>query len=37
MRVAGNTFIGLQIENAGAEESRKLQEFLLPMILAKPE
>jgi hypothetical protein len=29
--------MGLQIENAGAEESKKLQEFLLPMILAKAE
>jgi len=37
MRVAGNNGMGLQIENAGAEESKKLQEFLLPMILAKAE
>jgi CheY-like chemotaxis protein len=37
MRVAANTFIGLQIEKAGVEESKKLQEFLLPMILAKSE
>jgi CheY-like chemotaxis protein len=35
MRVAEKTFMGIQIENAGPEESKKLHEFLLPMILAK--
>ncbi len=37
VRAAGQDCMGLQIENAGAEESKKLQEFLLPKILAKPE
>jgi hypothetical protein len=27
--------MGLKIENAGSEESKRLQEFLLPLILAK--
>jgi hypothetical protein len=27
--------MGLQIENAGPEETKKLQEFLLPLILAE--
>jgi hypothetical protein len=37
VRAAGQDCMGLQIENAGAEESKKLQEFLLPKILAKPQ
>jgi CheY-like chemotaxis protein len=37
VRTAANDCMGLQIENAGAGESRKLQEFLLPKILAKRE
>jgi c-di-GMP-binding flagellar brake protein YcgR len=37
VRATGKDSMGLQIENAGAEESKKLQEFLLPMILAKIE
>jgi len=35
VRVAANDCMGLQIENAGAEENKKLQEFLLPKVLAK--
>jgi hypothetical protein len=35
VRTAANDCMGLRIENAGADESRKLQEFLLPKILAK--
>jgi hypothetical protein len=37
VRATGKDSMGLQIENAGAEESKKLQEFLLPMILTKAE
>ncbi|MGB8543672.1 MAG: response regulator [Candidatus Acidiferrales bacterium] len=37
VRTTGENSMGLQIENAGPEESKKLQEFLLPMILAKIE
>ena len=37
VRATGKDSMGLQVENAGAEESKKLQEFLLPMILAKIE
>jgi len=37
VRAAGHDCMGLQIENAGAEENKRLQEFLLPKILAKPE
>jgi len=37
VRATGKDSMGLQIENAGPEESKKLQEFLLPMILAKIE
>jgi hypothetical protein len=32
-----NDCMGFQIENAGAEESKKLQEFLLPILLSKAE
>jgi hypothetical protein len=35
VRTAANDCMGLQIENVGAEENKKLQEFLLPKILAK--
>jgi c-di-GMP-binding flagellar brake protein YcgR len=35
VRTAANDCMGFRIENAGADESRKLQEFLLPKILAK--
>jgi CheY-like chemotaxis protein len=34
-RAVGNDSVGLQIENEGSKERRRLQEFLLPMILAK--
>ncbi len=37
VRTSGNDCVGLQIENAGPEETKKLQEFLLPLILAKTE
>jgi CheY-like chemotaxis protein len=35
VRTPGNDCMGLQIEKAGPGESKKLQEFLLPLILAK--
>jgi CheY-like chemotaxis protein len=35
VRVSENDCMGLKIENAGSEESKRLQEFLLPLILAK--
>jgi CheY-like chemotaxis protein len=35
VRVSADNGMGLQIENAGPEETRRLQEFLLPLILAK--
>jgi hypothetical protein len=35
VRTAANDCTELQIENAGAEENKKLQEFLLPKILEK--
>jgi CheY-like chemotaxis protein len=35
VRATANDCMGLQIENAGAEENKKLQEFLLPRILTK--
>jgi CheY-like chemotaxis protein len=34
-RTIANEFVGLQIENESSKERRRLQEFLLPMILAK--
>jgi len=34
VRVAGDKGMGLQIENAGAAETKTLQEFLIPLILA---
>jgi CheY-like chemotaxis protein len=34
MRVSADNCMGLLIENAGREEAKKLQEFLLPLILA---
>jgi hypothetical protein len=37
VRTAVHHCMGLQIENAGPKESKKLQEFLLPMILARIE
>jgi CheY-like chemotaxis protein len=37
VRAVGQDCLGLQIENAGSEESKRLQEFLLPLILAKTE
>jgi CheY-like chemotaxis protein len=37
VRAAAHNCMGLQIENAGAEESKRLQEFLLPKILARPQ
>jgi CheY-like chemotaxis protein len=37
VRATGKDLIGLQIENAGAEQSKKLQEFLLPIILTKAD
>lgn len=37
VRSLGGDCLGLQIENAGLEESRRLQEFLLPLILTKAE
>jgi DNA-binding response OmpR family regulator len=35
VRVAGGDCMGLQINNAGSDENVKLQEFILPLILAK--
>jgi CheY-like chemotaxis protein len=35
MRVSADNCMGLLIENAGREEAKKLQEFLLPLILAE--
>ncbi len=37
VRVAGADCMGLKIENAGPEEIRILQEFLLPLILTKAD
>ena len=34
VRVAGDKGMGLQIENAGPAETKTLQEFLIPLILA---
>ena len=34
-RVSGGDGMGLQIENAGSKQSQRLQEFLLPLILAE--
>jgi c-di-GMP-binding flagellar brake protein YcgR len=34
IRTIGTDCMGLQFENLGAKESRRLQEFLLPLILA---
>ena len=34
VRLAGDNCMGLQIENAGSRETKRLQEFLLPLILA---
>jgi CheY-like chemotaxis protein len=35
MRVSADNCMGLLIENAGGEETKRLQEFLLPLILAE--
>ena len=35
VRVSGDDCVGLQIENAGSDERKRLHEFLLPSILAK--
>jgi CheY-like chemotaxis protein len=35
VRVAGDGCMGLQIENAGSDKDMRLQQFLLPLILAK--
>ena len=35
VRVPGDNCMGLQIENAGALETKRLQEFLLPLILGE--
>lgn len=37
LRVAGEDCMGLQFENLGAQQSKKLQEYLLPLILAKSD
>jgi hypothetical protein len=37
VRRPGDDCMGLQIENAGPEETKKLQEFLLPLILAESD
>ena len=37
VRLSGDDCMGLQIENAPSEESKRLQEFLLPLILAKAD
>jgi len=37
VRSPGENCMGLQIENAGAEETKRLQEFLLPLILAETD
>ena len=37
LRVAGDDCMGLQFENIGLHQSKKLQEFLLPLILAKAD
>jgi CheY-like chemotaxis protein len=37
VRRAGEDCMGLQIENAGREEAKGLQEFLLPLILAETD
>jgi uncharacterized protein (TIGR02266 family) len=34
IRTLGTERMGIQFENLGADESRRLQEFLLPLILA---
>jgi CheY-like chemotaxis protein len=37
VRVLGDDCVGLQIENAGPDERKRLYEFLLPLILAKSD
>jgi CheY-like chemotaxis protein len=37
VRVSGDDCVGLQIENAGPDERKRLHEFLLPSILAKSD
>jgi len=37
VRRPGDDSMGLQIENAGPEETKRLQEFLLPLILAETD
>ena len=37
VRSSANSSMGLQLENNGPEQSRKLQEYLLPLILAKSD
>ena len=37
VRSSANNSMGLQLENNGPEQSRKLQEYLLPLILAKSD
>jgi CheY-like chemotaxis protein len=37
VRVCGDDCVGLQIENAGSDERKRLHEFLLPLILAKSD
>jgi len=37
LRVAGNDCMGLQFDKINAQQTKKLQEFLLPLILAKEE
>ena len=34
VRVVGDDCMGLRIENAGSDENKRLQEFLLPLILS---
>ena len=37
IRVSEDKCMGLQIENAGPEEAKRLQEFILPLVLAEIE
>jgi CheY-like chemotaxis protein len=37
VRASGDGCVGLQIENAGSDERKRLHEFLLPLILAKSD
>ncbi|HXQ25121.1 MAG TPA: response regulator [Candidatus Acidoferrales bacterium] len=37
LRVSGDDCMGLQFENLSAQQSKKLQEYLLPLILAKSD